>query len=303
MPWDNGCTALGQEIPEAMRGLLRESTPFRNDPAALRDRLGEDGYLFLRGALDPDEVRAARREVFQRLEEVGEIEPPAEEGIATGTSRREELIGDLGAFWKSVCEGPALRRVTHSGPMLGLMEAVLGEPVRPFDFLWLRVMAPGRASAFHYDHVYMNRGTDRLYTVWTPLGDVPIEDGPILVMEGSHRWDDLIAQFRGLDVDRDNSRPGHVTMEPVTFAEERGCRLLTADFQAGDLLVMSMFTLHGSLDNRSPVGRIRLSCDTRYQPASEPVDERWVGENPVGHGNGYGSVSGARPLTAPPIRR
>lgn len=303
MPWQKGCTSLDQEIPESMMGLLRESGELRNDPVAMRARLGEDGYLFLRGALNREEVLNARREVFGRLAEMGEIEHPFEEGIATGTSRRGELVDDPGAFWKSVCEGPALRRVTHAGPMLAIMEAVHGESVRPFDFLWLRVMPPGRASAFHYDHVYMNRGTGRLYTVWTPLGDVPIEEGPILLMEGSHRWDDVIAQFRGFDVDKDKGRPGHVTMEPVTFCLERGCRLLSADFNAGDILIMSMFMLHGSLDNRSSVGRIRLSCDTRYQPASEPVDERWIGADPIGHGAGYSSVGGARPLTAPPIRR
>ena len=29
--------------------------------------------------------------------------------------------------------------------------------------------------------------------------------------------------------------------------------------------------------------RYRISCDTRYQRADEPVDERWVGENPKAH--------------------
>ena len=257
----------------------------------------------VRGALNPDEVLAAREEVFGRLASVGEVLEPAIDGVASGTSRRRELHEDLGAFWKSVCESPALRRVTHSGPMLELMQTLLGGPVRPFDFLWLRPMPPRQASAFHFDHVYMNRGTERLFTVWTPLGDVPMCDGPILLMEGSHRWDDLIAQYQGFDVDRDTSRPGHVTTEPVTFAKSRNSRLITTDFRAGDVLIMSMFILHGSLDNHSPQNRFRLSADTRYQRSDEPADERWVGANPVAHGMGYGSMGGSRPATAPPIRR
>jgi hypothetical protein len=40
-----------------------------------------------------------------------------------------------------------------------------------------------------------------------------------------------------------------------------------------------MRTIHASLDNQS--NRVRLSVDTRYQLASEPVDERFVAENPV----------------------
>ena len=50
----------------------------------------------------------------------------------------------------------------------------------------------------------------------------------------------------------------------------------------GHLLVFSMYAMHASMDNRT--SRIRLSTDTPYQLASEPVDERWIGENPIPHG-------------------
>jgi hypothetical protein len=43
-----------------------------------------------------------------------------------------------------------------------------------------------------------------------------------------------------------------------------------------------MFLVHASLDNRSE-NRLRISSDSRYQRASEPIDERWVGINPPGH--------------------
>jgi ectoine hydroxylase-related dioxygenase (phytanoyl-CoA dioxygenase family) len=296
-------TAHGQAISEQMLGWLRATPAADADDDMLRDRLADDGYLYITEALDTDAVVAARREVMQRLVDVDEIQEPAIEGLSTGTSRRGELIDDLGAFWKSVSEGPRLRRVTHGGNLAAIMARILDGAVRPYDFLWLRATRPGGASAYHFDHVYMNRGTDRLLTAWIPLGDVPLEDGPLAIVEGSHRWDDLIDAYRGFDVDRDTSRPGHVTTEPVTLARERGTRLLTGDFKSGDVVVFSMFTLHGSLDNRSSIGRVRLSCDTRYQRANEPFDERWVGENPVGHGQGYGSMSAAQPATSAPIFR
>lgn len=39
--------------------------------------------------------------------------------------------------------------------------------------------------------------------------------------------------------------------------------------------------MHGSISNTS--NRFRISCDTRYQRADEPIDERWIGENPPAH--------------------
>jgi hypothetical protein len=43
-----------------------------------------------------------------------------------------------------------------------------------------------------------------------------------------------------------------------------------------------MYTMHASMDNHT--NRLRLSTDTRYQLAAEPVDERWIGEDPIAHG-------------------
>lgn len=296
-------TAHGHVIPADLFAELRDSSAIAQDEAALRSRIDEDGYVFLRGALDRDAVWEARDEIFTRLAEVGEIQTPVRDGLSTGTSRRHELVDDFGAFLKSIAEGRKLRNVTHAGNIVSIMKRILDGDVRAFDFLWLRVMHPGRASAFHFDHVYMNRGTENLFTVWTPLGDITLDEGPILLVEKSHTWTDLIEKYRGFDVDKDNSRPGHVTLDPVSLARERGARLLSAEFRAGDVLIFPMFLLHGSLDNRSPIGRVRLSSDARYQRATDPIDERWIGENPVGHGEGYGSLGGAHPPTTAPFHR
>jgi ectoine hydroxylase-related dioxygenase (phytanoyl-CoA dioxygenase family) len=295
-------SAHGTEVPAELLGELKP-TAADVGGAVMREQIERDGYLYMPGALDREAVLAARAEVFGRLAEVGEICEPAAEGISTGSSQRGELIDDLGTFWKSVSEGAAVRQVTHAGPIVSLMEKFLGGVVEPYDFLWLRAMHRGRASAYHFDHVYMNRGTANLFTVWTPLGDMSLEEGPIAMVEGAHLWEDLIAEYRGFDVEVDTSRLGHVTMDPVALVKERGTRLLTAEFRAGDVLVFPMFNLHGSLDNRSAEGRVRLSCDTRYQLASEKFDERWVGSDPIGHGTGYASLSGAQPATSEPLFR
>lgn len=264
-------------------------------------QLGQHGYLLLRGAHDPAEVEAARREVLNRLAEVGEVADPVECGIASGTSHRRDIYpgtSELGAFWRSVSEGTAVRSVINGPRITDLMTRLLGEPAHHFSFAWLRAMTAGRASPLHLDHPYMNRGSRRLVTCWTPLCRIGWNDGPLYVLEGSHMWADIRSQFEGHDVDRDRSRPGHIEDSAIALAQRKNSRLLSTEFGLGDCLVFGMFAVHGSFDNASQTGRIRLSCDTRFQPAADPMDDRFSGPNPPAHnGLGYGCLSASLPLT------
>src|SRR5690242_16572660 len=124
--------------PSEVPGELADSTAFLLDEARLRRSFDDDGYVLLRGLLDRTDVLSARTEVFERLAQVGEIQPPAADGIATGISRRRELAGDLGAFWKSVSEGQALRGVTHGSRPREVASLLFGVPARPHDYLFLR---------------------------------------------------------------------------------------------------------------------------------------------------------------------
>ena len=294
----SGCWTQGRPLPDTRVGELRDSSALIGDARELARRLADEGYVFLRGALDVADVRAARTEVLERLAAVGEIRAPADLGIATGASRRAESVESLGAFWKSVSEGPALRRVTHGPRLHALLAQLAGAPVRAHDYLFLRAAPVGRTTGLHFDYPFFARATERVYTNWVPLGDVPVTDGPLVIVEGSHRFSDLHDGVRGFDVVYDTSRKAQLATDFAEFAEERDCRLLSADFRAGDVCVFGMFTLHGSLDNHSPIGRVRLSCDVRYQPAAEPIDPRYFGPDPGGTtGAGYGELNGAKPLT------
>jgi len=105
-------------------------------------------------------------------------------------------------------------------------------------------------------------------------------------------------KFEGHDVDRDPSRPGHIEEHPIALTGRKQSRFLTTEFKLGDCLVFGMFTVHGSFDNNSKSGRIRLSCDTRFQPAADPMDERFSGPNPPAHnGLGYSCLSASLPMT------
>jgi ectoine hydroxylase-related dioxygenase (phytanoyl-CoA dioxygenase family) len=167
------------------------------------------------------------------------------------------------------------------GPrMIGFFERFLGTKVISFDYRWLRTAGTGASSPIHCDHVFMGRGSQNLYTCWTPLCDISFDMGPLVLCLGSHEFDAIKQTYGQCDVDRDLIA-GHFTEDPLELVDRFGGRWATAEFRAGDAVVFNMYMLHASLVNTSH--RVRISIDTRYQPSSEEVDDRWVGSNPIGH--------------------
>ncbi|HEX8551860.1 MAG TPA: phytanoyl-CoA dioxygenase family protein [Abditibacteriaceae bacterium] len=287
---------LGQQLdtsPECF-GELHDSSDVSHDFAELNARLKRDGYLFLRGYLDREKVRAARLHCAERLAEYGNIDTsyPLEDAVVA-EGKSSTFAPDL-----AVGNEP-LMEVLYAGAMIELYEGLFGEKVRHFDFTWMRAMSPGQGTAPHLDSVYMNRGTQRLFTSWTPLGDVSLEEGGLCILENSHTHQRIIDGYGKKDVDAfcenrvganytgmgggGNIREGGaLSINPVKLRRNLGGRWLTSEYRMGDLLIFSIYTIHASLDNQS--NRIRLSSDSRYQRASEPADERWIGPNPIGHG-------------------
>lgn len=258
-------------------GELREATSLLDDPAALHARMAEDGYLLLRGLHDPERVRTARRSILEKLAANGQVDTsrPLDEAAVAAGGRGAFLGGS-----KEVTRTPEFLALVEGPEVMGFFERFLGGEARTFDYKWLRVVGPGGFTGAHYDVVYMGRGTHNLYTVWTPLGDVAIEQGPLAILVGSHRFERVRETYGRMDVDRDHVT-GWFTSDPVEMVDRYGGRWATSEFRMGDALVFGMFTMHASLNNRTD--RYRLSCDTRYQRADEPADERWVGEDPIAH--------------------
>ena len=55
-----------------------------------------------------------------------------------------------------------------------------------FDFKWLRGVYKDAFTGAHVDNVYMGRGTQELFTMWTPIGDTTVDMGALAIVEGSH---------------------------------------------------------------------------------------------------------------------
>jgi hypothetical protein len=269
--------------------LMRESTDLVDDPAALRSRLADDGYVLLRDHLIRDEVVAARRFILERLSEEGHLDAsfPVMEGVTKPGADLwfEPRLAQL--------NNAALQRLLYrdDGPMIRLFERILGGPVVHFDYTWLRVLSKGHGTRPHCDIVYMGRGTKELYTAWTPLGDAPLELGGLMVLESSHKIDRLRATYGRSDVDsycaNRPERPkrgftGPLGADPNQVRKSLGGRWLTHSYGAGDIVIFSTFLVHGGLDNQTD--RLRISSDSRYQRHGESQDERWMGHDPAAHG-------------------
>ncbi len=266
-------------------GFLQSSIDLLPDPHAQRRRMAEDGYLFLPGLLDAELIGEARRCMLARLASEGHLTPGTDPDDAiAATGYANALRPDL------IEKNPAMRRVLYSGALIDFFTSFFDRPVRHFDFTWIRAMGRGHATPSHCDSVYMNRGTQKLFTAWVPFGRVGFDLGGLMILRGSNNHRRLQETYAKYDVDTFcENRPeihgwkhgGALGDNPNQIRRSLGGQWLVGEFSPGDVLIFSIATVHASTDNHTD--HIRLSSDTRYQPADEPADERWIGPNPVAH--------------------
>lgn len=298
-------------------GFISPSNDLLDDPVALRERFAAEGYLYFKRFFDPALILEARASLMAQLAADGLLDPEHDpmEGVvhpdyvsafalddkptfksADGAKRDPDkkmaFRPDLGA------NNPHVHRVVFGPEIAAFYAHFFGEPVKHFDYIWLRCMGPGKGTPTHCDWVYMGRGSRRLMTCWIPYGDVPLEVGGLMMLERSHLQAARIAHYLSNDVDAyctndprqvakvaeggGWSHRGWLSSFPDSLPAKFGTRWVTSErWEVGDFITFNMTLIHGSLDNRSD--RVRISTDTRWQPASEPADERWIGVNPPGH--------------------
>lgn len=266
--------------PGCELGQLRDANALLDDMPALRERFAEDGYLLIRGMHPRAEILGVRQKMLEILDGNDRIDrayPLDDAQIKTGTgSSFRGGIGDAEGFCATV-EHPRLMKF--------FANYLAGEPMT-FDFKWTREVGTGEATGAHLDAVYMGRGTPNLFTCWTPWGDVEPEQGTLAILVGSHRlptWEKVHQTYGKMDVDRDHVG-GWFSNEPRHLTATYGGQWMTSAFQAGDILIFGMRTIHASTTNVTT--RLRLTSDTRYQLAADPIDERWIakaGKPPIGH--------------------
>ncbi len=288
---------LTRDFPLVSNGFTLSTAPERlgwlqpTDPSRpmseLREQYAAQGYLWLKGILPRQEVLEFRARFFRAFWEANLIAPDSDpvEGIYSGGPVNEDLARKTlmeivrWAEYEAFCLALPIRR---------FYEAFFeGAPyLHKRKLIRYTVPQDPRATGAHYDLVYLRGGTDRLCTSWIPIGDIPVEQGGLVYLEGSDAWaraleaeynrqNQHLPREQRISAFNKNMSGGWLSKDLPALAEQLNTRWLIADYEAGDMVVHSPYMVHAATMNLDPTGRMRLSTDIRYQRVRDEIDVRW----------------------------
>ena len=258
---------------------FRVSNDAIDDPAELRSRILDEGYLFFRRLHEPEMLRGLRLEILGVLRDCGWIRDGSEllDGVADVSLRCAE--GDLAyaAVYHQMYRLESFHRAGHWPSVMNVMEKVIGDEVLPHPSKIARLWFPQyveHTTPVHQDFVHF-QGSFETYTCWSPVGDCPIELGGLAVQPGSHRRNVVFDHHFSLGA-------GSLSVD----TDEHSGDWLTTDYEIGDALIFHSLTLHRALPNVTE-DRIRVSLDNRYQALGLPIAEQML----VPHLSNYLDIS------------
>lgn len=282
---DRSLTSNGFRLEPRILGPLQPSRPDR-PMADLREQFRAQGYLWLKGLLDREEVLAFRQRFFSAFVGTGLLRDDDPLDAIYGdqedrdATRKRLMEAARWAAYEAFCLAPSIWR---------FYEEFLEGPVYLHKRKIIRFTRPGdpNCTGAHYDLTYLRGGTDTVCTSWIPMGDIPVAMGGLVYLEGSDAAGrEMEAEYRRKSRDlppeeqisaynRHMAQGGWLTKDLPALAARLGTRWLWADYEAGDMVVHSAYMIHAATINQSEEGRLRLSTDIRYQRVRDEIDARW----------------------------
>ena len=247
----------------------------RFDRDALWTRLRRDGYLYLKGQLDPAALLAFRRYYFESLGGANVYAAGTDPLLGLAAAGSVDRAAMRRSLFDVIVPGPEYEALCTMPAIADWFAWLLADNVHLHRRKIIRHTKPGEAgigtaTQAHYDLVYLREGSDRVLSMWIPVGDCPRERGGLAYLEGSHHW--VMAGERAGTL---KLPAASITADLPGLANQHDARWLLADYEAGDVVVHSAHIVHAALDNIDAGGTMRLSTDIRYQRAGEPIDWRW----------------------------
>ena len=237
-----------------------DSSNIISDGGELARRMDRDGYLVVRGLLDPDRVLALRQKFLAIAYNAGWLlkDSPLNDAVADLTSFCVEPEDPYMEIVRRMNQIEEFHALQHDPALVDLLERMCGETILPHPRLITRAIFP-RRDAFttppHQDFIPI-QGTPDTYTAWFPLGHLPAHMGGVEIAEGSHTGG-LYAFQPGLGA-------GGIEITESFDGRWRG-----GPFAAGDVLFFHSMAVHRGVPNKTDA--LRLSADARYQKISEPI--------------------------------
>ena len=228
------------------------------DLAAVRKAYQTDGYVLVKGLIHPEEARYMRQELhdlFSRMPAAGFRAWPSAGSVA-GAEGKQELQGlHDPQFYCSVFSRMIVdHRFTDAAAAVLAAENVQLHHTKAF------IKPPEKGAPFplHQDHPFFPHSGHRVAAAIFHLDDAPVEKGCVTVMKGSHRLGPLEHIEEG---------NWHLPPDewPVTRAEP-------VEAKAGDVLIFSYLTIHGSGVNTSDEARTTWLVQFR-DPADLPIGD------------------------------
>ena len=245
---------------------LRDSAAHARDPAALRALIRAEGYVFVRGALDRTTVLAAGQAAFAALQSAGWLRsgsPATAAAISPPPRPSDPKAAWADPGYRAFAASPELNRLPYEAALGDLMLTLMGNTAFCYPTKVARVVYPAALVPVHggrYIHQdWSVIGVPDMFTVWTPLMDIPRNLGGLALRPGSQAGPLLAPRLL------DSDEPGWAT----------------ADYRAGDVVVFHCLTAHASLPNRGD--GLRVSAEFRWQLADVPVPRHLV-YGPRGNG-------------------
>ena len=174
---------------------------------------------------------------------------------------------------------PAIARLVLAPAVGAAASALLGaKGVRVFSST-LVSKPPNLTGAdgivgWHADSAYWLTCTGRMITAWIPLDDCDEENGTLLMVDGSHRWDDADETVRALRQGRSFRGDSAAQVREAMSAVCDRLEIVPMTLRAGQVHFHDGRALHGSELNRSPTMRTAVvlelqDVENTYQPGAD----------------------------------
>lgn len=267
----------GMAIPFTPQYFERIQPTDATDTATMISRFKNEGYIHLPGFLSEKEVLDVREAYFKMFEPVIlKKGTTPREGIFSGTFQFSPYRHGLPDHPASTfVQSEVFTHFTRNEKLRKLSESIMGEELSLLQRIPIRHFYnnTGVASCAHADFTYLDRGTQRLISIWIPLGDVSLDTGGIIYLKDSNNvdQDSLRTQLNRNKKPEKDQRP--ITADLKAIADATGKPWMYTDFKAGDIILHSPFIIHGTLDCNMET--MRLSTDIRYASVKEEHDPRW----------------------------